>query len=423
MSKLGTGTMTGTLKLRCGTNSTNFDFYRGNISGSENPHRPRRLGQLLLSRNLIDRVALEEALAYQADFSPGTPIGRVLLHRKRLTAEALHDAVRLQLEEEIADILSHGEGFYQFTLIPLTDDDPPLVELNAQAVVQDVLSRRSEWERIRVRIPNEQAVPSVLKLDGSSDREALHLSNRDWQILSLVNGYYDVGCIASRSGLGRFETYKILDSFLSTGLIEFKPGREPAPETPSEEKLDISKGYGHSQSQKTGASSTRWSGILARLRDDSEQSDIPDSSRLQFDSPVGFMVEISNQITRRLMSNQDFIVDPSDERLAERYWRQVLMSHPRADLVSAHMNTLSSESFDRYTVTLGIEGVTKTIYLETIDALGRHLRTLYLLSAQRLGSKVARLLIATVMEETKHRSIIKNADSFFFKEIATKVLE
>ncbi len=422
MSSLGSEHMTGTLVLRCGTVSTNFDFFRGNVCGSENPNRPRRLGQLLLNRNLIDRVALEEALAYQSDFSPSTPIGRVLVHRKRLTLDDLRDTVRLQLEEEIADILSHGEGFYQFKPSQVNvDDDPPLIELNPESVVRDVLNQRGEWERIRTRIPNEQAVPSVLKLDGASDRESLHFSHREWQILSLVNGNYDVGCIASRSGLGRFETYKILDSFLSTGIIEFRPGREPAPDTISENKPEPA---GTSErSAKAGTSSTRWSGILARIRDDGEPRETADSSDLQFISPVPFLVEICNQITRRLLMNQDFILDPSDERLAERYWRQVLMSHPRADLVSAHMNTLSSDSFDRYTKSLGIDGVTKSIYLETMDALSRHLRTLYLLSAQRLGSRVARLLFANVMEDTRNRSTIENSDSFFFKEVATRVLE
>ncbi len=114
MTNLGTQRATGTLVLRCDTSGIDFDYYLGNICGSENLHRPRRPGQLLLNRNLIDRVALEEALAYQADFSPGTPIGRVLVHRERLTVNDLRDTVRLQLEEEIADILSHGDGFYQF---------------------------------------------------------------------------------------------------------------------------------------------------------------------------------------------------------------------------------------------------------------------------------------------------------------------
>lgn len=421
MSKLGTERSTGSLVLRCGTSIIDFDFYHGSICGSENPHRPRRLGQLLLNRNLIDRVALDEALAYQADFSRGTPIGRVLIHRDRLTLNDLRDTVRLQLEEEIADILSHGDGFYQFKPTQPTDDEAPLVELNPETIVRDVLNRREAWERIRTRIPNEQAVPSVLKLGGASDREALHLTRRDWDILSLVNGNFDVGCIASRSGLGRFETYMILDSFLSTGIIEFKPGREPAPDSITESKSEAPDAGVNVR--QAGMSSTRWSGILSRLRDDNDRTEILDSARLNFDSPVAFLVEVSNEITRILMTDQDFIVDPSDERLAERYWRQVLMSHPRADLVSAHMNLLSSDSFDRYTRSLGVDGITKSIYLETIDALGRHLRTLYLLSAQRLGSKAARLLFANVMEEIKHRSTIANSDSFFFKEVAAKVLE
>jgi len=125
----------------------------------------------------------------------------------------------------------------------------------------------------------------------------------------------------------------------------------------------------------------------------------------------------------RLMANQDFIVDPSDERLAERYWRQVLMSYPRADLVTASQNVLSSDSFDRYTRSLGVEGPMKSIYLETPEALNRYMHTLYLLSAQRLGTKTARNVFINGMEDMRKRSNIENGDTFFFKEFAAKVLE
>jgi hypothetical protein len=416
---VGLERMSGTLVLRCGTISTDFQFHYGKLSGSGNRDRPRRLGQILLNRGLIDRAALEEALAYQADFSPGTPIGRVLIHRGRLTVSDLREAVRLQVEEEMWDILSHGDGFYQFKKED-PESDEPLVELEPDPLVTEVLARREEWNKIRATISSDTMVPAVVKIRDSPDRESLHLGEREWRILSLVNGYFDVGCIATRSGFGRFETFKILHSFVSSGLIDLRPSQEP-PATLSDEHPDVANAT--DTSANSSSSSSRWSGILSRLREESDQLSVPEATRLQFDSPVAFLVAICNQVMLKLMANQDFIVDPSDERLAERYWRQVLMSYPRADLVTASQNVLASDSFDRYTRSLGVEGPMKSIYLETVEALNRYLRTLYLLSAQRLGSKAAKNVFLHVMDDMRQRSAIGNSESFFFKEAAAKVLE
>lgn len=182
-------------------------------------------------------------------------------------------------------------------------------------------------------------------------------------------------------------------------------------------------GSNGSSSSTSSTSSSRWGNLLSRLRDEADASLPAESGRLKFDSPVPFLVEICNQIMAQLLSNQDFIVDPSDEQLTERYWHQILMSYPKADLVTAELNRLDAKNFDRYTRTLGVEGPMNSIYLETVEAISRYLRTLYLLSAQRLGSRTARTLFVNIMDDVRRRSTIGNSDSFFFKEEAAKILE
>lgn len=418
---IAANSMTGTLVLRCGTQSADFQFHQGKLTGSGNPHRPRRLGQILLNRGLIDRATLEEALACQSDFSSGTPLGRILIHGGHITIAELRDAVRLQAEEEMWEVLAQGDGFFQFKSEEPAADQP-LVELVPEVLVAELISRREEWNNIRMTISNDNMVPAVVKIKDSAERETLHLSEQEWHVLSLINGYYDVDCIATRSGLGKFETYRILYSFISSGLVYLKPAIELAPSNLPDEPQDGADG-GEAESIAGATSSSRWSGILSRLREEPEVAMIPDSKRLQFESPVTFLVGVCNQVMLHLMENQDFIVDPSDERLAERYWRQILMLHPRADLVAARQNVLSAETFDRYTRSLGVEGPMKSVYLESVEALNRYLRTLYLLSAQRLGSKTAKAIFLQVMDDMRQRSTIGNSESFFFKEATAKVLE
>lgn len=422
MRRICTESLSGTLTIRSGAASlASFSFFRGQLTGSENPDRHRRLGRILLNRGLIDRATLEESLGYQRDFASGTPIGRVLVHRGKLSQEDLREAVKTQITDELSSALGVSEGFFVFQEIQPGEEDTPLVRLDTDVIVKETLSRHSEWERIREKVPDDSVIPNVVKLGCPTDREVLHLNTNEWHVLSLVNGYYDVGCISARSGLGRFETYKVLESLLANGVIDLRRPVEPmvgiAQESHGEVVPDADQ-----KNRAAGSSSTRWGNIISRLREESENPSKADTHSLEFESPVPFLTDICNRMTDKLMLNPDFVLDPSDEKLAERLWRQILMTFPKADLVSAKMNLLDSASFDRYTRTLGVDGPMRSIYLDTLDALGRYLRMLYLLSAQRLGSRAARALFVAVMDNVKNRSTIANSDDFFFKDMAAEIL-
>lgn len=413
----------GTLVVTCSSSPTELYFYLGMLTGSGNAERPRRLGQILLSRGLIDRGSLDEALAYQQDFSPGTPLGKVLVFRERISHNALCDAIKLQLEEELWDLLMQNDGSYHFQANDVALIEANIVEVEPVQLVNTILDRRTEWLSIRAKISDDNMIPSVLGLQHCSDRESLHFGQKEWKILSLVNGYFDVSAVAARSGLGRFEAYRILKSFLSTDIITLHKPKEPAPADLSRDSSDSAqqRTAGHA---KSSSSSSRWSGIMARAKDEQDTTaSKPESRKLHFDSPVSFAVAITNKLIKTLMREDNFVVDANDNRLSERYWRQMLMNYPKADLVQANLNLLDASSFDRYIRTLGVQGPMKSIYLETMEALNRFLRTLYILSSQRLGANRATLIFTETMDGLKSRSSIKNGENFFFKEFAGKILE
>jgi len=426
MRRAAEESFSGELSVRCGVNSaSHFWFYQGKLSSSANPDRSRRLGRLLLNRGLVDRATLEDTLAYQADFARTTPIGRLLVQRGHVQANDLQEVVRIQVEDDLSQALTCIEGFYIFTPVENGEQpgEPPLVQIPVSSAIDDVLSRHSQWGRIREKVKDDNMIPVVVKLGGSNEREALHLSTRDWHILSLVNGYYDVGCISARSGLGRFDTFKALEHLITSGVVVLQQPKLPPAEAYSADGNSATN-TADAASKSAGSSSSRWGSLLARLRDDAESpaAEKDPARRLQFESPVGFMTEVCNAITEKLLLNADFVIDPSDEKLAERHWRQILMTFPRADLVSAEMNRLDCSSFDRYTRTLGVSGPMETIYLDTIEALTRYLRTLYLVSAQRLGTRAARSLFVDIMEDIRGRATIANSSNFFFKEVAAEIL-
>ncbi len=439
---LGMNMMTGSLTIAHGDYTASLVLNEGRLVNSSCLGRPRRLGQMLLHRGLVERDELEEAVAYQQDFSPETPLGRILVQRGYLTEEQVRKAIRLQLEEELWELFALREGTFRFE--HGKHEPHPLdsvVELEIEPLLLEGTRRMDEWTRIVKNIPGDDVIPAVLPL-ADTDREMLQFSESEWQVLSLINGVYNIGCIASRSGIGKFETYRIINSFMASGLVGVRTPSEPAPASiplaTSSERGTAHAGAQNGSGSRNGAdsapasagSSARLASLFARWRDDSSGNLLipPDEPAtrergpLSFASPVSFISGICNAVLTEVMRNPNFIVDPRDERIAERYWHQIVMEFPKADLVTAENNRLLPEDFDRYIDSVGVEGPMKSIYVDTMEALCRYLRTIYLLTAQRLGGKIARKIFANVLEDYRQRSKIHNAEAFFFNEYASRAL-
>jgi hypothetical protein len=399
---------------------------------------------MLINRGLIDRGAVEEALAYQQDFSPATPLGRILVHRGYITMDQLRQAIRLQLEEELGELFSLREGSFKFEHgDDLTIGADSLVELDVEPLILEGTRRLDEWARIVKNIPSDSAVPVVVPFADPEDRDVLQLSDAEWEVLSLINGGYDMGCIANRSGIGKFETFRVINSFLAAGLVKIEMPAEPAPaRVPLEETVEsmatsrTGGGHRNGNTEKTPpglGSSARLASLFQRWREHDSSGnllpppDVPppsngDKSQLSFVSPVSFVAVLCNAVLAELMHQPDFLIDPRDERIAERYWRQIVMDFPKADLVTAEENLLNAQQFDRYIESVGVDGPMRSIYTDTMEALARYMRTCYMLAAQRLGAKLARKIFAATLEDYRQRSKIANAEDFFFTEYAARAL-
>jgi len=423
--------MTGALQVTGTGLTSTLELREGKLVGSINAGRARKIGQMLVNRGIVDRAAIDEAFAYQQDFSNGTPFGKILVQRNHITDDQLRQALRLQLDEELWDIFSLKEGNYKFEHGSAESVGRDLlIELEVEPLILEGTRKVDEWSRISKNITNLLAVPVVVGFSDPSDRELMHLNPQEWNVLSLVNGYSDLGCIAGRSGLGRFETFRIINSFLANGLVELKnvnlqPGDNV--EIFDSRDADAAKKAKAktSESQQHGEqSSTALASLMARFREsEARPTDTPATGRLTFASPASFVAALCNRILEDLMKNPDFIVNPDDARLAERFWRKVLMDCPRADLVTAEQNILNAGIFDRYLEPGGVEGPLKPIYLETMEALNRFLRVLYQLATLRLGSRTARHLFVNILDDYRKRSTIGQSDLFFFNEFAGRALE
>ena len=436
---LSMGKMTGTLTVVHGNYSVSLMVRGGKLVNSTSLDRPRRLGMMLLNRGFIQRNALEDALQFQSRQKPPPLLGQLLIEREIITPDQLRQAIRLQLEEEMWDLFSLEEGSFKFEHGDDASVGNVVVELEIGPLIIEGSRRLDEWARIVRNIPSDNAIPSVVPAASHADREEMQYSDNEWRVLTLINGYYNVGSLCNRSGVGRFETYRILNSFLASGVIKIQldsaerqraSGRpEGTPRTPLPAAAPKEPAPKEHKSH-SGTSSARLMALFQRRKPAEEAgaaSGQPGAdaavsqTRLRFNSPVGFVVGLSNGILEQLLNAQDFYLGPTDDYLAETHWGNILMMYPRADLITAKGNELDSRKFDRYLEVSGLGGPLRACYDESMEALSRFLKVLFLLASQRIGVRSSHMLFSQFFADYRMRSSISNAEDFYFQEFAEKV--
>lgn len=426
---LSMGKMTGTLTISHGEYTVSLVLRNGKLVNSSSLSRPRRLGQMLINRGAVQRRDVEEALLAQKKMNPPPLLGRLLVERGSLSLDQLKQSIKLQLEEEMWDLFAMPEGAFKFEHGTDTQIGDILVELDLEPLILEGTRRLDEWARIVKNIPGDHAVPCIKLLDDPADREMMQFSDAEWFVLSMVNSFYDVGSIASRAGIGKFETYRILNSFLASGMITITD-EETVPGIPSFSQTGRADDNGKKPENKStgsssaGYSSARLLSMLVGRKLEEAAGEMPkeeDHTPMFFATPVAFVAGLANALLEELISNPDFYVGPSDELLAEHMWRHIVNNYPKADLVTAVGVKIGTKRFDRFADMAGLDGAFRSAYDETMEALGRYLKMLFLLAAQRLGMKKAQEAFALRSKDYNQRSTITHSEGFKFEEYAGKI--
>ncbi len=428
---LSMGKLTGTLTVSHGHYSVQLHLRGGKLVNSSSLGRPRKIGQMLVNQGLVSRQDVEEALRYQRTLPNPPPLGQILIERGVLTRDQLRQAIRLQLEEEMWDLFSLQEGSFKFDYGDEGHPPDVLVELDVEPLIIEGTRRLDEWVRIVRNIPGDQAIPYVRPLAFDSAREEMQFSDSEWKVLSLINGVYNVGSIANRSGVGKFETYRILNALLAAGYIGLRMPEEEEflPETYS--ALDLENIVPKAKTpdapqQSTGSTSARILAMFVRRKVAEETGEAPQPKRepapvMEFLTPVGFVASMINALMRQLCDEPEFYRGERDDRLVERYWRQVLMSFPKADLVTARGNKLDASEFERYAQVVGTKGPFEGVMNETLDALARLMKLIFVEAAERMGTRVAQKLFTEFCQDYRQRSKIQHSEDFYFQEYADKI--
>jgi hypothetical protein len=219
------GAMTGVLSISRDDDEIRLMVRQGKIINSSIFTHRQRLGELLMMRGILSRRELDEILSGQRVGAIQNPIGQVLLERKIIDQETLEQTLRLQLEEEIWSVLNWEDGEFRFDpMTAVVENAPILFELEIEPLILEESRRQDEWKLISQIIAHDELIPVPVPPEEYHERDP-SLTANEWRLLAMLSGNLTVGALVERSGLGRFETYRILANYVRQNWIKcIQPG-------------------------------------------------------------------------------------------------------------------------------------------------------------------------------------------------------
>lgn len=397
---LSMGKMTGILSIWREGYSIDLTIQEGKIINSSSLDRSRKLGQMLIYRGFVKRSDLQDVLIAQKGVDRGKMLGQILIERDLITKNTLREALKLQLEEEIWELFSWKDGQFKFEHRTDIDTSDVMVEIEIEPLLIEGSRRLDEWSKISSNIDSDHIILTVVKgIDPFKDE--LSLSESEWQVLSYVNGFYDVGSIVNRSGLGKFETFRILNNYMNAGLIITKPEQQVNAEffgENVEEEGETLKGLLFSaRSESVASPSRKGFSLFSRPKQQKETRTI----QMDFHSPLGSVAFFVNSFFESLLGTEDFVISPEeDSRILGLMWLDVLMRYPKADMIrlmSGRVNVKPFESIIQWEK--GITRVINECFEESLESLGKLCCQIYEIAVERMGERATAKMASGILSD------------------------
>jgi hypothetical protein len=190
--------------------------------------RVRRLSKLatkLSGRTLITPERLKNLLGKEKLL--GWTLGQVVFANEQLSSEKIHEALRLQIEEEILDLFVWDEATFIFEearpsrkqlAAPLTNIP---IRADVTALLLEAARRADELLQIRKTLPDDTTKVQKIPREIHADELGEDLVRVD-AILPLINGHRTLKAILQASIYPKFATLRAVHKLLTLGYAKAK---------------------------------------------------------------------------------------------------------------------------------------------------------------------------------------------------------
>ncbi|GAB4489341.1 MAG: hypothetical protein OHK006_20900 [Thermodesulfovibrionales bacterium] len=209
---------TGTLKIVDSTGTRKIYLQDGEIVFASSGKDDEQIGRLFLATGRITQSQLDQAR--NAAEKTGRAIGALLVELGAVSSADLIWAVQNQAEQNIAHVMTLGQGAFVFADGPLPREEIVRLPLNTPEILYRTVRTSSDPERIRHCFTENDI---VIRADNDAVIAAsLPLNRQDRDVLGLFGSSERVSRILERSALDEGETFRILYALMSVGIIDVR---------------------------------------------------------------------------------------------------------------------------------------------------------------------------------------------------------
>jgi len=204
----------GCLSVTDGKNFGNIFIKDGKIIYATIINRKQRLGDVLVSKNEIDREALSKALNIQKT-QKKKRIGEILIEIGAIKRKTLEQELKEQIQQTIFTLLKWESGFFNFEADLLPSLEEYTVELSPPEVLLEAARRIDEWRRIENKMP-----PFETLLIPKENVHKVPLTVQEQRVRELIDGKRSIDEVLRLSEFEFFETCRAIYGLISAGLLE-----------------------------------------------------------------------------------------------------------------------------------------------------------------------------------------------------------
>jgi len=215
---IATSRKSGTLGIQKDDSIVMVYFREGEVIYGYGPRQTYHLGQLLKQRGRIDGKQLDEAINIQARTENTKRLGEIMISRSMIDKCDLESVVKSQVEELLYSLLSWETGSFKFYENQFPTDEEITVRLSVENVILEGLRRIDERNWLDQTLPQLEAVYTISAAQGGRTRDVA-LQAHEWNIMALVDGRRTLQEVIKLSPVDRDKTLKVLAHLKLAGLI------------------------------------------------------------------------------------------------------------------------------------------------------------------------------------------------------------
>ncbi|MDH4228896.1 MAG: DUF4388 domain-containing protein [Nitrospirota bacterium] len=212
---------TGRLTVRKGSNLWVLGFEKGKLVYASTDERGMpRVGEILLRQGYIDRETLATALRQQEE--KRLPLGMMLAEMGKITQDDVARALGFQLQETALNLFFHQDSEYMFERLPVKYDASLVTPINTEFLLMEGARRLDEWPSIAGNI---QGADAVFEKNPEEKPRRNTATPPHTQVFELVDGTLTVDQVVRSSGMGVFETCRLLSELImEKAIVNKTPG-------------------------------------------------------------------------------------------------------------------------------------------------------------------------------------------------------